>query len=109
MGRLNQRLSVLIMQFLLVEGTGRKWIPSLEITKNFMQNFERNKDVDGAERFLGILEKAVDELGSEVFESLIRIYAAAGRTSQMLRRRVKMENVELSDDCKKLLDKVCVD
>lgn len=90
-------------------GDGRKWIPSLEITKNFMQNFERNKDVDGAERFLGILEKAVDELGSEVFESLIRIYAAAGRTSQMLRRRVKMENVELSDDCKKLLDKVCVD
>ncbi|CBI23460.3 unnamed protein product, partial [Vitis vinifera] len=47
--------------------------------------------------------------GVEVFESLIRIYAAAGRTSPVMRRRLKMENVEVSDSCKKLLEEVSVE
>lgn len=90
-------------------GDGQKWVPSPEIIGVFMQHFEQEKDVDGAEGFLEILKSTVEDLGVEVFESLIRIYAAAGRTSHVMHRRLKMENVEVSDSCKKLLEDVSVE
>ncbi|XP_059656171.1 large ribosomal subunit protein mL101 (rPPR4) [Cornus florida] len=90
-------------------GDGKKWVPSPEIIGNMMRHFEQNKDVEGAESFLEILKKAVDEVGEEVFQSLIRTYAAAGKTNPIMRRRLKMENVELSEEGKKLLDVVCVE
>ncbi|KAF4353928.1 hypothetical protein F8388_008566 [Cannabis sativa] len=90
-------------------GNGKKWIPSDEIVNTLMQNFEQEKDVDGAEGFVEILKKVVDTLEVEVFESLIRTYAAAGRTSQAMRRRLKMENVEVGEASEKLLESICVE
>lgn len=85
-------------------GDGAKWVPKAEIVNAVMQLFEQNKDVDGAEGFLELVKKAVDNLGAEAFESLIRTYAAAGRTTPSMRHRLKMENVEVNETCKKLLD-----
>lgn len=90
-------------------GDGGKWVPSSETIKTFMRHFEQEKDVDGAEGFLEILKKVVDDLGVEVFEPLIRTYAAAGRTSPVLLRRLKMEKVEVSEASKKLLEAICVE
>ncbi|KAJ0095376.1 hypothetical protein Patl1_16073 [Pistacia atlantica] len=90
-------------------GDGGKWVPSSETIRTLMGHFEDDKDVDGAEGFVEILKKAVDDLGVEVFESLIRTYAAAGRTSPMMRRRLKMENLEVSEASKKLLETICVE
>lgn len=86
-----------------------KWMPSPEIIKSFMNHFEQEKDVDGAESFLEIVKKTVDTLESEVFESLIRTYSAAGRKSTMMNRRLKMENVEVNEACKKLLDEISIE
>ncbi|XP_031742054.1 pentatricopeptide repeat-containing protein At1g60770 isoform X2 [Cucumis sativus] len=91
------------------KGDRGKWIPSPEIIKSFMSHFEQEKDVDGAESFLEIVKKTVDSLESEVFESLIRTYSAAGRTSSSMSRRLKMENVEVSEACKKLLNKISIE
>ncbi|KAM1417839.1 hypothetical protein EV1_020978 [Malus domestica] len=90
-------------------GDGRKWSPSHKIVKTLMENFEQEKDVDGAEGFLEILKKSVESLGVEVFESLIRSYAAAGRTSPAMRARLKMEKLEVSEASEKLLEAVCVE
>jgi hypothetical protein len=90
-------------------GNGQKWVPSPVIVGSLMAHFEQQKDVDGAEDLIEILKKAVDDVAVEVFESLIRTYAAAGRKSQLMRRRLKMENVEVSDDCQKLLEAICVE
>lgn len=90
-------------------GDGSKWVPSNESISAVLKHLEQVKDVDGAEGFIGTLKKAVNEVGSGVFESLIKTYAAAGRTSPSLRRRLKMENVEVSEACNKLLDVVCKD
>ncbi|XP_057530284.1 pentatricopeptide repeat-containing protein At1g60770 [Amaranthus tricolor] len=87
-------------------GGTEKWIPKAEVVSAMMQLFEQNKDVDGAEGFLELLKKNMDNLGAEVFESLIRTYAAAGRTSPSMGRRLKMENVEVNEECKKLLEVV---
>ncbi|PON44877.1 Pentatricopeptide repeat [Parasponia andersonii] len=90
-------------------GDGEKWIPPTDVVGSLMQNFEQEKDVDGAEGFLELLKKVVDTLEVEVFESLIRTYAAAGRTSPVMRRRLKMEDLEVSEASKKLLEAICVD
>ncbi|WVZ23936.1 hypothetical protein V8G54_002480 [Vigna mungo] len=90
-------------------GNGEKWIPSSKVMDVMMRHFEKEKDVDGAEEFLEIVKKSVDSLGVEVFESLIRTYAAAGRTSSAMQRRLKMENVEVSEDTQKLLEAISVE
>ncbi|XP_021746537.1 pentatricopeptide repeat-containing protein At1g60770-like [Chenopodium quinoa] len=90
-------------------GDGTKWVPPVEIINAMMQLFEQNKDVDGAESFLELVRNAVDNLGAEAYESLIRTYAAAGKTSPSLHRRLKMENVEVNEASKKLLEAVIVE
>ncbi|KAF2286707.1 hypothetical protein GH714_023832 [Hevea brasiliensis] len=90
-------------------GNGQKYVPSPEIVGSFMAHFEQQKDVDRAEGFIEILKKAVDNLGANVFESLIRTYAAAGRTSSVMLRRLKMENVEVSEASQKLLEVISVE
>ncbi|XP_061376699.1 large ribosomal subunit protein mL101 (rPPR4) [Gastrolobium bilobum] len=90
-------------------GNGEKWVPSSETIGVMMRHFEQEKDVDGAEEFLEILKKSVDSLGTEVFESLIRTYAGAGRTSSSMQRRLKMENVDVSQETQKLLEAISVE
>ncbi|XP_043713788.1 pentatricopeptide repeat-containing protein At1g60770 [Telopea speciosissima] len=90
-------------------GDGGKWVPSQETIHTLMAHFEQQRDVEGAEGFVEILNKAEVSLGSEVFESLIRTYAASGKTSQSIRRRLKMESVEVSEKTKHLLDIVCLE
>lgn len=90
-------------------GDSRKWVPSPGVVHTVMGHFEQEKDADGAEAFLKILNKAECDLGAEVFESLIRTYASTGRTSPTMRRRLKMENIVVSQETNKLLDAVCVE
>ncbi|KAF9601872.1 hypothetical protein IFM89_023791 [Coptis chinensis] len=85
-------------------GDGRKWVPPQNVVQTLMSHFEQARDVEGAESFLETLKKVEDVFGADVFESLIRTYAAAGKTSPSLRRRLKMENVDVSEATKKLLE-----
>lgn len=87
-------------------GNGEKWVPSSETIGTMMKHYEQEKDVDGAEEFIEILKKSVESAGEEVFESLIRTYAAAGRTSAAMQRRLKMENVSVNEDSLKLLEAI---
>jgi len=87
-------------------GNGEKWVPSSESIGIMMMHYEQEKDVDGAEEFIEILKKSVESVGAEVFESLIRTYAAAGRTSAAMQRRLKMENVNVNEDAQKLLEAI---
>ncbi|CAN1187769.1 Pentatricopeptide repeat-containing protein At1g60770 [Linum perenne] len=91
------------------KGDGQKWVPSNEVVSSLMAHFEKERDVDGAEAFIEVLKKGVENLGAEVLESLIRTYAAAGRTTNVMRRRLKMENVEVSEASRKLLDTISVE
>jgi len=90
-------------------GDGTKWVPPADVVKALMGHFEKEKDVDGAEGFLEIVKKVKENLGPEVFEPLIRTYAAAGRTSPSIRRRLSMENVEVNEEYKMLLDTIAAE
>ncbi|XP_010924205.1 large ribosomal subunit protein mL101 (rPPR4) isoform X1 [Elaeis guineensis] len=88
---------------------GRIWVPPREVIRAIMAYFEENKDVAGAENFIELLQKVVNDLEAEVFEALVRTYAAAGKNSPGMRRRLKMENAVVSEATEKLLDIVCVE
>ncbi|XP_010245038.1 PREDICTED: pentatricopeptide repeat-containing protein At1g60770 [Nelumbo nucifera] len=90
-------------------GDGGKWSPSPEVVQSLMTHFEQERDVEGAEGFMETLKKADVNIGAEVFESLIRMYAASGKTSASMRHRLKMEKVELGEAAEKLLNVICVD
>lgn len=84
----------------------RIWVPPSEAISAIMAYFEKQKDVSAAEEFIELLQKVQKDLGPEVFESLIRTYANAGKKSPGIRRRLKMENVIVSADTEKLLDSI---
>lgn len=89
---------------------GRTWVPKNEVLMALMAYFEQNKAVKSAERLIELLKMVQHEPGAEVFEALVRIYAAAGKTSPGMRRRLKMENVVLCNEAEKLLETtVCVE
>ncbi|KAL0856832.1 hypothetical protein Bca101_061986 [Brassica carinata] len=88
-------------------GDGGKWLQSQEAISTLMRQFEGNKDVNGAESLLEILKKGTDDIGAEFFESLVRTYAAAGKSHPAMRQRLKMEKVEVNKATQKLLDELC--
>ncbi|XP_010553613.1 PREDICTED: pentatricopeptide repeat-containing protein At1g60770 [Tarenaya hassleriana] len=106
-GEIAQAVECISKAVSIGRGDGSKWLPSQETIGTLMGHFEQEKDVDGAESFVEILKKGTDNVGVEVLESLIRTYAAAGKKSTAMRRRLKMENVEVSEATKKLLDEIC--
>ncbi|KAE8722632.1 Pentatricopeptide repeat-containing protein [Hibiscus syriacus] len=108
-GDINMAVDCVANAILTGRGDGRKWAPSSETIGTVMQHFEQVKDVDGAEGFVEILKKAVDHVGEEVFESLIRTYAAAGMKSPMMCHRLKMEKVEVSEASKQLLEVISIE
>ncbi|XP_044428218.1 pentatricopeptide repeat-containing protein At1g60770-like [Triticum aestivum] len=89
--------------------SGRIWVPPHDVTKTLMGYFEKKKDVDGAESFVEVLKKVQKDLGTVVFEPLVRTYAAAGKKFPGMRHRLKIENVKLSEETDKLVDSICVD
>uniref|UniRef100_A0A0A8YAS5 Pentatricopeptide repeat-containing protein n=1 Tax=Arundo donax TaxID=35708 RepID=A0A0A8YAS5_ARUDO len=126
-GRLNAKTWEIFMEHYLKEGdlkmaywcadraikkghsSGRIWVPPREVTERLMVYFELNKDVDGAEKFVETLKKVQKDLGSLVFEPLIRTYASAGKKFPGMRHRLKIENVEVSEGTAVLLDSICID
>ncbi|KAJ0960994.1 hypothetical protein J5N97_001029 [Dioscorea zingiberensis] len=87
----------------------RIWLPPPNVVKSIMQYFEDKKDVNGAEKFIEVLKTVQPELPTEVFEALIRTYAASWKTSPGMRLRLKMENATVNEATEKLLDQVCAE
>ncbi|MQL72600.1 hypothetical protein Taro_004919 [Colocasia esculenta] len=88
---------------------GKNWLPQDEMVHKLMAHFEEHKDVDGAEKFIELLKLAQRQLDADVFEPLIRTYAASGKISPGMRRRLRMENAAVSEATEKLLDAICVE
>ncbi|XP_049402496.1 pentatricopeptide repeat-containing protein At1g02370, mitochondrial-like [Solanum stenotomum] len=82
-----------------------KWRPKYETISNFLEYFVEEKD-DGAEDFYKFLKK-VNCLSSDVYSSLLRTYAAANRTTDDMRLRIKEDGIEMSCELEELLKSVC--
>lgn len=83
-----------------------KWRPKYGTINNFLEYFVEEKDVGGAEEFYTFLKK-VNCLSSDVYCSLLRTYAAANRTTDDMRLRIKEDGIEMSCELEDLLKTVC--
>ncbi|KAI4371877.1 hypothetical protein MLD38_010174 [Melastoma candidum] len=108
-GDVNSAVACITNAISIGRGDGGKWIPPSEIVRDLLGHFEQAKDVEGAEGFVELLKKGDENVGEEVFETLIRTYAATGRKDPTMQRRLKMEKVEVSDASEKLLREICVE
>ncbi|KAK8935222.1 Pentatricopeptide repeat-containing protein [Platanthera zijinensis] len=126
-GRLNSKTWEIFMDFYMRKGDmkmvmrcvdrgvkkgkshGRIWVPKHEIIMALMDYFEKNMSVKGAETLIELLKTVQSELGADVFEALVRVYAEAGKKSPGIRQRLKMESAILSEAGEKLLKTICED
>lgn len=125
-GRLNAKTWEIFMDYYLVRGEmgpaldcadravkkgrsqGREWDPPARAVDSLMAHFEEQKDVASAEKLVGLVKSVRRQLEAELLESLIGVYAAAGRACPGMRQRLKMEGVTVSEAAERLLlDVVC--
>jgi pentatricopeptide repeat protein len=71
----------------------------------FLKYFEEHKDVEGAERFLNCLRTS-GCIDGKAYESLLRTYLAAGKTSRSIRQMIKEDKIEICYGIGKLLKRI---
>uniref|UniRef100_A0A0D9V026 Pentacotripeptide-repeat region of PRORP domain-containing protein n=1 Tax=Leersia perrieri TaxID=77586 RepID=A0A0D9V026_9ORYZ len=71
----------------------------------FLKYFEEHKDVESAERFCGCL-RTLECIDGKAYESLLRTYLAAGKTTRSIRQRIKEDKIEICYDIGKLLKRI---
>ncbi|XP_031403147.1 pentatricopeptide repeat-containing protein At1g02370, mitochondrial-like isoform X2 [Punica granatum] len=83
-----------------------EWIPLVSTIDAFLLHFEGNGDVKAANELFNLL-KEVSSVKSVAYNLLLRAYVAAGKTDPEMRRMMDEDGVEIDDELKKLLQKVC--
>ncbi|CAA6673092.1 unnamed protein product [Spirodela intermedia] len=86
-GRLNAKTWEIFMDYYLVRGemgpaldcADRAWDPPAGAVDSLMAHFEEQKDVASAEKLVELVKSVRRRLEAELLESLIRVYAAAGK------------------------------
>ncbi|WOL10270.1 hypothetical protein Cni_G19024 [Canna indica] len=83
-----------------------EWKLTKDRVEMFLKAFEEAKDVNGAEKFFETLRK-LNCLDSYAYEALLRTYLAVNKSNPSLRKKIKEDNIKLSLEAKKLLERVC--
>ncbi|XP_010542838.1 PREDICTED: pentatricopeptide repeat-containing protein At1g02370, mitochondrial [Tarenaya hassleriana] len=82
------------------------WNWSSELIESFFLHYQKTEDVDGAEEFCRIL-KHFRPFDSDIYTLLLKTYVAAGKTSPDMQERLEGDAIEVNDELKELLHKVC--
>lgn len=88
----------------------REWDPDEKIVEEICGVVEEFGDVEGAEKLLVILRRA-GFINTEIYKSLLRTYAKAGKMPLIVAERMKKDSVRVDEETEKLLQltsKLCV-
>ncbi|XP_076938202.1 pentatricopeptide repeat-containing protein At1g02370, mitochondrial-like [Bidens hawaiensis] len=82
------------------------WYPHSESIDVFLEYFEKEKDVAGAEKLFKILQKlkCVDD---KVYSHLLQTYIAAGKTEPDMGKRIEQDGIVVTPELGNMLKKVC--
>ncbi|KAJ0699373.1 putative tetratricopeptide-like helical domain superfamily [Helianthus annuus] len=82
------------------------WYPHSESIDVFLEYFEKEKDVAGAEKLYKILQKlkCVDD---KVYSHLLQTYIAAGKTEPDMGQRIERDGIVVTTELGNMLKKVC--
>uniref|UniRef100_A0A2P2KPH9 Pentatricopeptide repeat-containing protein n=1 Tax=Rhizophora mucronata TaxID=61149 RepID=A0A2P2KPH9_RHIMU len=83
-------------------GSVKKWDPDKRIIGEVFKLLEENENIEGAEQFLVILRSA-GHVSTEIYNSLLRVYAKASRMALVVAERMKKDNVELDEETHNLI------
>lgn len=84
----------------------KEWCPKPETVRKFLDYFEEEKDVDGAEEFYKMMQK-LKCFDSNAYKSLLQTYVSAGRRAPDMRQRMEEDKIEICTELETLLEKVC--
>ncbi|KAF9688173.1 hypothetical protein SADUNF_Sadunf02G0169600 [Salix dunnii] len=82
-----------------------EWEPDQKTISAFLNYFEDEKDVDGAERLCKIW-KQINRLNSNAYILLLKTHIAAGRLAPEMRQRLEEDNIEINPELENLLERV---
>ncbi|KAL8530651.1 hypothetical protein ACS0TY_007621 [Phlomoides rotata] len=88
----------------------RQWNPDDKLVQEIFGIVEELGDVESAEKLLMILRRA-GYVNTEIYNSLLRTYAKAGKMLLIVEERMKKDNVEMDEETKRLVritSKMCV-
>lgn len=83
-------------------GSVRKWVPDHRLITAAYNKLEEQGDIDGAEHLLVTLRNA-GHVSTEIYNSLLRTYAKAGKMPLIIVERMQKDNVQMDADTQKLL------
>ncbi|XP_008790994.1 pentatricopeptide repeat-containing protein At4g02820, mitochondrial [Phoenix dactylifera] len=87
-----------------------KWEPNVGIIRAVFSKLEMMGDVEGAEQFLVML-RDVGYVTTEIYNSLLRTYAKAGKMPLIVAERMKKDGVQMDEETRGLLrltSKFCI-
>lgn len=83
-------------------GTVRKWVPDRRLITEVYNKLEEQGNIEGAEQLLVTLRNA-GHVSTELYNSLLRTYANAGKMPLIIAERMNKDNVQLDADTHKLI------
>ncbi|XP_023515289.1 pentatricopeptide repeat-containing protein At4g02820, mitochondrial isoform X1 [Cucurbita pepo subsp. pepo] len=91
-------------------GSVKKWNADERLVKGVCKRLEEQGNFEGAEQLLIILRNA-GHVDTEIYNSLLRTYAKAGKMPLIVAERMEQDNVQLNEESRELLkltSKMCV-
>lgn len=88
----------------------RKWDPDKKLVQEIYKLLEELGNVEGAEELLVTL-RHVEFVNTEIYKSLIRTYAKAGKAPLIVEERMNKDSVEMDEETKRLVQetsKMCI-
>ncbi|XP_010556784.1 PREDICTED: pentatricopeptide repeat-containing protein At4g02820, mitochondrial [Tarenaya hassleriana] len=91
-------------------GSVKEWTPNLRLVREVCKELEDQGNVEGAEELLNVLRKA-GYTNTQLYNSLLRTYAKAGKMALIVEERMAKDNIELDEethDLMRLTSRMCV-
>lgn len=98
----NIKQALQTMETAVSKASDSKWKPTHETVGRFLGYFKQERDVSSAEEFYELM-KRINCVDSRLYESLLRVYEAAGQELHDVRARMERDGVEMSSELENLV------
>ncbi|CAI9107856.1 OLC1v1007327C1 [Oldenlandia corymbosa var. corymbosa] len=91
-------------------GSVKKWNFDEKMVRKIFEVLEENGDIEGAEKLLVTVRRS-GNLNTDIYNSVLRTYAKAGKMPLVIAERMKTDGVDLNEETQQLLkltSKMCI-
>ncbi|KAL4558902.1 hypothetical protein LXL04_037107 [Taraxacum kok-saghyz] len=99
-------LAMKCLETAAAQGESSNWQPHIDSIDVFIKYFEKERDVESAEKLFKIL-KRLNCVDDKVYGLLLKTYIAAGKIDLDMRHRIEEDGILLTPDLQDMLQIVC--